>query len=282
MENCNRIPRVIHYCWFGGNPLPESALRCIESWRRYCPGYEIRRWDEGNYSLEGCRYAQQAYQAKKWAFVSDYARFDILHRHGGVYFDTDVELIRPIEDILEAGPFFGVEQNLKDRVLVAPGLGAAVYPGHPVYAAMVEQYQRMDYLLPDGSENQTTVVAHTTRLLESLGLTDGQQIQQVAGIRIYPWMYFCPMMFETGELTVTEHTRSIHHYTASWLTREQLHFMKASASAKRIFGLKWGSRLGNAYSLPWRVVQSVRRKGLIGTWNKAVDKIKISIGKKSE
>ena len=100
-DNC--IPKIIHYCWFGGNPLPELAQKCIESWKKYCPDYEIKRWDETNFDLDCCDYVREAYQEKKWAFVSDYARFKILYEYGGVYFDTDVELIKPIDDIVEKG-----------------------------------------------------------------------------------------------------------------------------------------------------------------------------------
>ena len=95
------IPKIIHYCWFGGNPLPESALKCIASWRKFLPDYEIKEWNENNFPIEKCPlYAKQAYQSKKWAFVSDYARFKILYDYGGLYFDTDVELIKPIDDII--------------------------------------------------------------------------------------------------------------------------------------------------------------------------------------
>ena len=94
------IQKVIHYCWFGGKPIDKLGEKCIASWKKYCPDYEIKRWDESNYNLEACDYVKEAYQAKKWAFVSDYVRFDILYHYGGLYFDTDVELIKPIDDIV--------------------------------------------------------------------------------------------------------------------------------------------------------------------------------------
>ena len=105
------IPKTIHYCWFGGNPLPELAQKCIASWEKFCPGYEIIEWNESNFDFSDCAYAMEAYEAKKWAFVSDYARFKILYENGGVYFDTDVEVIKPIDDIIEQGAFFGCEQD---------------------------------------------------------------------------------------------------------------------------------------------------------------------------
>lgn len=212
------IPHVIHYCWFGGNPLPEQAKRCIESWKRFCPGFEIRQWDESNYDVNKCDYTREAYQAEKWAFVSDYARFDILNTHGGVYFDTDVELIRPIGDILEKGAFLGQEQRTEPDggVAVAPGLGMASQAGNAVFEKMLRMYGERHFLCADGTPDQTTVVHYMTEQLRSCGLTDTEEIQTVCGITVYPWDYFCPLRYRTDELTITQNTRSIHHYSASW------------------------------------------------------------------
>ena len=137
------IPKIIHYCWFGRNPLPESAKKCIDSWRKFLPDYEIKEWNEDNFDVNIIPYTQQAYEAKKYAFVSDYARFWILYHHGGVYFDTDVEVIRPMDDIIEKRPFMGREKgafikDICDNTItvqgdaglgVAPGLGLGVNPG---------------------------------------------------------------------------------------------------------------------------------------------------------
>ena len=103
------IPKVIHYCWFGGNPLPELAKICIDSWKKYLPDYEIKEWNETNFDLDSCEYIREAYNCKKWAFVSDYARFWILYNYGGLYFDTDVEILNPLDDIIKCGSFMGNE-----------------------------------------------------------------------------------------------------------------------------------------------------------------------------
>ena len=103
------IPKIIHYCWFGRNPLPESAIKCINSWKKFFPDYEIKEWNEDNFDVNIIPYTKEAYEAKKYAFVSDYARFWILYHHGGLYFDTDVEVIKAMDDIIELGPFMGVE-----------------------------------------------------------------------------------------------------------------------------------------------------------------------------
>ena len=135
------IPKIIHYCWFGRNPLPESAKKCIDSWRKFLPDYEIKEWNEDNFDVNIIPYTQQAYEAKKYAFVSDYARFWILYHHGGVYFDTDVEVIRPMDDIIKKGPFMGREKGAYIKATgdntvevkgdaglgVAPGLGPTLY-----------------------------------------------------------------------------------------------------------------------------------------------------------
>lgn len=215
------IPKKIHYCWFGRNPLPESALKCIASWRKYLPDYEIIEWNEDNFDVNSIPYTSQAYAAGKYAFVSDYARFKILYEHGGLYFDTDVEVIRPLDDIIAAGPFMGFEANPKApdfRGNVAPGLGLAVESDHRIYAELLDFYTQQNFINPDGSLNQTTIVTYTTEILAKYGLKVISGIQVVAGINIYPAEYFNPLNDLTGKLNVTPNTRSIHWFTKSWLT----------------------------------------------------------------
>lgn len=260
-----QIPKIIHYCWFGGNPLPDTALRCIESWKKYCPDYEIRRWDELNYDVNACDYTKEAYEAGKWAFVSDYARFDILYHHGGIYFDTDVEVIAPIDDILAQGPFMGVEQS-NSGIMVAPGLGMASLPGHPIYERMLSDYRKKHFLNPDGTYNQTTVVKYTTDILLGYGLQEIQDPQCVAGIWIYPWDYFCPIEYKTGKKTITPRTRTIHHYSATWLTAEEKSIRRFTMKAMERIGEKPGKCLGNLYGLPYKIKKRIRQ---IGVWETA-------------
>ena len=222
------IPKKIHYCWFGRNPLPESAQKCIASWRKYFPDYEIIEWNEDNFDVNAIPYTAQAYAAKKYAFVSDYARFKILYEHGGVYFDTDVEVIRPMDDIIARGAFMGFEidaplsgaskmVNPGLGLAVAPGLGLAVAPGLGLYAELLEVYRTLQFILPDGSHNPQAIVRNTTQLLINHGLKDVAGIQHVAGIYIYPKEYFNPLDDSTGRLRITENTRSIHWYSKTWL-----------------------------------------------------------------
>ena len=261
MQTVNQIPKVIHYCWFGGNPLPDAAVRCIESWKKYCPGYEIRCWDESNYDVNACAYVKEAYEAGKWAFVSDYARFDILYQHGGIYFDTDVEMVAPIGDLLEKGSFMGVEQN-DFGIVVNPGLGMASVPCHPVYGKILSNYRKIHFLNPDGTYNQTTVVKYTTDILMEYGLQESQEPQCVAGIWIYPWDYFCPMEYKTGKITISPNTRTIHRYSATWLTAEEKSIHRFTMKAMERIGEKPGKCLGNLYSLPYKIKKRIRQTGV--------------------
>lgn len=217
----NKIPKIIHYCWFGGNPLPLLAEKCIASWRKFLPDYEIKRWDESNFDVDIIHYTSQAYEAKKYAFVSDYARFWILYKYGGLYFDTDVEVIRQMDDIIAAGPFMGCENPCRagatpNELGVAPGLGLGVNPGLGLYKEILDLYDNLQFSGADGKLNLKTVVEYVTEFLCSYGLKNTPKIQEVAGLKIYPVDYFCPMDYETGKITITDNTVSIHRYAKSW------------------------------------------------------------------
>lgn len=215
---CLMIPKIIHYCWFGGSSLPKSAEKCIASWKKHFPDYTIKRWDETNYDVNIIHYTRDAYAAKKYAFVSDYARLDILNREGGIYFDTDVEVIRSFKDILKKGQFMGFETVAPGMpVMVAPGLGMAMEGGNRVIGNMLDYYKHLAYESPDGQRFPETIVIHTTKILKKLGLSNNDKIiQEVDGISIYPPEYFCPLSTIDGKLRITENTRSIHLYKQTW------------------------------------------------------------------
>ena len=228
------IPKIIHYCWFGRNPLPSLAIKCIASWKKYLPDYEIKEWNEDNFDVDVIPFTKEAYAAKKYAFVSDYARFKILYEEGGLYFDTDVEVIRPLDDIISKGAFMGCECDANDTSVasvapglglgvnpglglgVNPGLGLGVNPGLGLYKELLDLYVTLRFFNPDGSYNQKTVVQYTTELLCRHGLENIKEIQECAEIWIYPREYFCPISVEDGKLRLTNNTRSIHHYNQSW------------------------------------------------------------------
>ena len=212
------IPKKIHYCWFGGNPLNKLGVQCLESWKEHLPDYEIIQWDESNFDVNCCQYVREAYEAKKWAFVSDYARCKIVYEQGGVYFDTDVEAIATFEDIINKGAFMGCENPMNNpNIRVALGLGFAVEAGHPFYKELLESYESDTFYKADGSLNLYTIVDRVTDLLKAHGLKDGNEIQTVEGITIYPSEYFCPINMDTGKMEKTKNTRSIHRYAATWV-----------------------------------------------------------------
>lgn len=218
------IPKIIHYCWFGRGPLPELAQKCIASWKKYLPDYEIKEWNEDNFDVNIIPYTAEAYKAKKYAFVSDYARFWILYKYGGIYFDTDVEVIRPIDDIISKGNFMGCETDASkdgsDACSVAPGLGLGVNPGLGLVKKMLDYYEGKHFVHEAVMKNQITVVHIATQVLRENGLKDMVGIQEVAGCFIYPSEYFCPINVTTGRIHVEKNTRTIHHYAGTWVDKK--------------------------------------------------------------
>ena len=161
-----KIPKIIHYCWFGGAPIPEKDKACIESWRKFCPDYEIIEWNESNYDITKNRYMKEAYDVKKWGFVPDYARLDIIYTQGGIYLDTDVEIIRNMDPLLEDEAFMGFE----DGKFVALGLGFGAAKGNPHIKAMRDVYEGVSFIKPDGSFNTLPSPHYTTDYLLGEGL----------------------------------------------------------------------------------------------------------------
>lgn len=240
-----RIPKKIHYCWFGRNPLPESALKCIASWRKYFPDYEIIEWNEDNFDINIIPYTAQAYKARKYAFVSDYARFKILYEHGGLYFDTDVEVIKSFDYILRNGSFMGFEIDPCKEYrcgAVNPGVGMGSAAGDPVLAKIMRKYCTLQFKKSDGTLNLTTIVSYTTDVLKECGLSDVQGVQHLENYTIYPSDYFNPYDDLTGKLIKTTNTVSIHWYSKTWLKVNPLR-KKLSNWVHRILGTKVSSQI---------------------------------------
>ncbi|KAA6326696.1 hypothetical protein EZS27_024235 [termite gut metagenome] len=231
------IPKVIHYCWFGRSPLPQLALKCIESWRRFFPDYEIKEWNEDNFDVNIITYTKEAYQVKKYAFVSDYARFWILYNYGGIYFDTDVEVIKPMNDILEKGAFMGCECDGDNTV--NPGLGIACAPGLGIYKELLDLYANLHIIEENKKLNLTTIVKYTTNVLYKHGLKNGNMIQFIAGIYIYPKEYFCPKSYGAGKMDVTDNTYCIHHFAGSWLPYKG----RIKRKIQYMIGERWNDRI---------------------------------------
>ena len=237
------IPKIIHYCWFGRTPLTPLAQKCIASWRQFFPEYEIREWNEDNFDVACIPYTAQAYQAGKYAFVSDYARFWVLYRHGGVYFDTDVEVIRTMDDILEKGALMGFEL-LGETMAVNPGLGLAAEPGIALYKTILDRYETLSFFLPDGSVNPCMMIPMVTALLKERGLKGDGTVERLDGIDIYPPDWFNPFDDALGRLCKTDNTRTIHWYAKSWLPAEPAWKTELKRMLRKIFGKERVMRLG--------------------------------------
>lgn len=226
------IPKIIHYCWFGRGEKPELAKRCIASWKKFCPDFEIREWNEDNCDYLAMPFMAEAYAAKKYAFVSDVMRLIVLEQYGGVYFDTDVEVVRDISPLLNDEGFIGFENNR----FVNSGQVMAAVPHQPIVQAMIDEYKKLHYMQPDSSVMPVGCPRLNSDVLERFGLIRNGQEQIVAGIHVYPDDYFSPMDSTTGKLTKTENTYSIHWYSMSWLPKRTQIRAKLGRIVRRIMG----------------------------------------------
>ena len=223
------IPKKIHYCWFGGNEKPEKAKKCIESWRKYCPDYEIIEWNEANFDVNQNGYTRMCIKEKKYAFLSDYARLVIIEEHGGVYFDTDVEVLRSIDDLLNHEAFFGFEND--EYINTGVGFGAVAH--HKSVGTLKKAYD--SYL--SGTKGTVTCPTLNTEALASAGLVKNGKHQNVLGAEIYPVEYFNPYDDTTGRMRKTKNTYSVHWYAKSWLDRKAIMRSKITKPFHRIFGV---------------------------------------------
>ena len=210
------IPKTIHYCWFGGSPLPELAQKCIESWKRFCPDYEIVRWDESNFDLSYNDYVREAYEAKKWAFVTDVVRLYVLVNYGGIYMDTDVEVLKPLDELLQYEAFSGFESQTK----ISTGIMASVI-GQKLFMEFLNEYNEIHFIKADGSYDLTTNVIRITNTCLKYGFVPNNQRQTVKGFTLFPKDYFCPKDYKTGITEITDNTYANHHFEGSWLSEEQ-------------------------------------------------------------
>lgn len=217
------IPKIIHYCWFGGGEMPPVAYKCIESWRRFLPDYEIKRWDESNFDVNLMPYVSDAYNAKKYTIVSDVARLWIIYNYGGIYLDIDVEIIASLDDVLDKGGYIGIENHVNKvkstgELRINSGLGFAADKESNLIGDMLEKYKKALFYNNDGTQTSLDIFEIVQSTLIQHGLKASTGIQEVDDITIYPWDYFCPIDYESGEITITSNTRTIHHFTSLWLS----------------------------------------------------------------
>ncbi len=264
-----KIPKVIHYCWFGGNPIPESVEKCISSWKKYCPDYKIIEWNESNYYTDNV-YAKEAFNHKKWAFYSDYARLDIVYQNGGIYLDTDVELMKSLDEVLNDGCFLGVEST----GLIATGLGFGAVKKDKNIKAMLDEYEGLHFANEDGTFDTLPCPMRNTRPFIQYGFKkNSREIQILNGAVIYPAEFFCPLDYETNILKITSKTVSIHQYHASWLSEEDIKYHRLEQKLIQKLGVQRGRGFAKVLSFPYRVKRKVKEKGVKQTIFFAINKI---------
>lgn len=247
------IPKIIHYCWFGSNPLPKEVEKYIESWRKTCPDYEIKEWNETNFDVHCCQYVEEAYIAKKWAFVSDYARFMALYKEGGIYFDTDIETLKSFDDLLNDGAFFGFGWE----TLTLPVFGAS--KGLNCLKLILDYYNTRSFIKPDGEYDLSPIENSALKILqEQYGLVLNGKYQRLKeNIVIYPREYFCSTKWNTGQIYKNSKLYVIHYADASWFSEEEKKSLRMRRRVISFLGNRVGSFIDNILFL-------IRKDGLAG------------------
>lgn len=250
----NKIPKIIHYCWFGGNPLPEDVKKYIESWKKFCPEYEIKEWNEKNFDVNKIAYVKEAYDLKKWAFITDYVRLYAMYTEGGIYMDTDVEVIKPLDRFLKHDAFSGFENNTQ----IPTGIMAA-RKHFPLFKELLDYYNNKHFVEKDGTLDLTTNVVTITNICLRHGFKQNGKYQEIDGLALYPKEYFCPKDFETGEIKITKNTYAIHHFTGSWMPKSDQKLHNARRKFYKIFGKNLGSIIYKIYNFCYRVINKIKK-----------------------
>lgn len=218
------IPKTIHYCWFGRNSKPMFAKKCMKSWKKYCPDYKIIEWNEDNFDLDACPpYVRQAYEAKKWAFVTDYVRLKVVYDHGGIYLDTDVELRKSLDELRGYRAYFGFE----DGVHINTGLGFGAESGNVLLAELMDDYRDIPFVKADGDFDITSCPVRNTEVFLRHGLKQDDSFQLLTdNVAVLPSIYLCPVDYHLRRKDGFEMAYSIHWFSASWYAEEQLRNLK--------------------------------------------------------
>ncbi len=212
----DKIPKKIHYCWFGGGQIPEHLKKYMESWNKFCPDYDIIRWDENNYDISKNKYMKEAYECGKWAFVPDYARLDIIYNEGGIYLDTDVELLTSLDRLLKDDMFCGFSCNFQ----IGLGVGFGAIKGHLLIKELRDFYDDLSFRLPNGKLNLTTCYEYQHPVLKKYGFSLENSYQKKNDVVIYPSEVLSPdagLIFKN----YSNNTVSVHHFEYSWASEEE-------------------------------------------------------------
>lgn len=209
-----KIPKVIHYCWLSGEEFPELIQKCIDSWKRKLPDYEIKCWNTENFDVNICQYTREAFQAKKYAFVSDYVRLYALYQDGGIYLDSDIEVLKSFDELLENKAFTGFEKN--DGTVAAWIFGSV--KENPIFKDFLDYYQNRPFILKNGEYDLTPNPIPITDICVKHGLLLNGKKQRLDHITVYPKDYFCPYNRATEELNITENSYTIHYFNGAWIS----------------------------------------------------------------
>ncbi|WP_440603781.1 glycosyltransferase family 32 protein [Bacillus sp. GB_SG_008] len=213
LRDMDKIPRIIHYCWFGEKEKPDIVKRCIDSWERNLSEYEIKEWNENNFDINCNSYVSEAYKSRKFAFVSDYVRVYALYKFGGIYLDTDVEVFRPFGNMLHHDSFWGFEQ---ENYIATSTIGAT--KGNELIKIFLDSYKEKSFIKEDGSYDDLTNVAIVTEILKDMGLKTNGEYQEIEDIgAFYPQTYFSPYDYINCRKFITKNTYAMHHFYKSWL-----------------------------------------------------------------
>lgn len=272
MKKNEYIPKVIHYCWFGKKKLGEKEVQCIESWKKIMPDYKIVRWDESNYNYNKNDFIKKAYKNKKWAFVSDYARLDIIYNYGGIYLDTDVEVLKKFDNLLDNECFFGFE----NENFVANGLGFGAKKNNKIIKQNLEEYNNL--VFDETILNEISCPKITSKVLEKNGAILNNKFQKNELFTLYPKDYFCPVDYYTGKRNITDNTYSIHHYSMTWLSARDKRWYKIMNRLSRYLGKNFASIFVVVLKLPGSFIISLKNNGfkktILGYLRKIILKFK--------
>ncbi|PJW13247.1 glycosyl transferase [Geobacillus sp. Manikaran-105] len=244
MVYTKKIPRIIHYCWFGKKEKPDIVKRCIDSWKKNLSEYEIIEWNEDNFDINCNSYVREAYKSRKFAFISDYVRVYALYNLGGIYLDTDVEVLKSFDDLLHHDSFWGFEQG---NYIATSTIGAA--KGNKLIKIFLDSYEGKSFIKEDGSYNDLTNVAIITEMLENMGLKLNGEYQEIDGIgTFYPQTYFSPYDYINCRKFITENTYTIHHFYNSWLSPRVRFKSNIKKIASKVIGGENIARIRNLIS----------------------------------
>lgn len=259
------IPKKIHYCWFGGKPLPDDAKKYIETWKKYCPDYEIIEWNEDNFDLSSNIYVKEAYESKKWAFITDYVRLFVMYNYGGIYMDTDVELLKNLDIFLKHRAFSGFESSTD----IPTGIMASEQK-FPLFKEFLDYYNNRHFILDNGKLDMTTNVKIITDICKKYGLKKNNKYQEVNDFVLYPSDFFCPK--DNNMIRITDNTVAIHHFAGSWLSTEAKKRKRLLQKLCDKFGNEFGKFLFNSFYLPYRLFSNIKENGLTKSINKILGK----------